>query len=194
MSKLYMLFSHVSLKWKKIFRATHSRLRRINSLFNSNIYKKGFAPESMSRNVTYLSLKAWNTFLSILNRFKQNIYIYSSMVADESKHRSTQQVELCVNIPEVEGGKQCVKWVGWKRKWQHEPSTLEWLRIKDGVCLEIINMTIIIKTDTDSSCGFCGRFALLPLNYTFVLARMSLRDFFLFANRWQVLWACISKV
>ena len=94
----------------------------------------------------------------------------------------------------MEGGKQCVKWVGWKRKWQHEPSTLEWLRIKDGVCLEIINMIIIIKTDTDSSCGFCGRFALLPLNYTFVLARMSLRDFFLFANRRQVLLACISKV
>ena len=89
MSKLYLLFSHVSLKWKKIFRATHSRLRRINSLFNSNIYKKGFAPESMSRNVTYLSLKAWNTFLSFLNRSKQTIYIYSSMVADESKHRKS---------------------------------------------------------------------------------------------------------
>ena len=191
MSKLYLLFSHVSLKWKKIFRATHSRLRRINSLFNSNIYKKGFAPESMSRNVTCLSLKAWNTFLSFLNRSKQNIYIYSSMVADESKHRKSK---LCVNIPEVEGGKQCVKWVGWKRKWQHEPSTLEWLRMKDGVCLEIINMRIIIKTDTDSPCGFCGRFALLPLNYIFVLARMSVRDFFPFANRRQVLLACISKV
>ena len=92
--KTLLDFFHVSLKWKKIFRATHSRLRRINSLFNSNIYnyKKGFAPESMSRNVTYLSLKAWNTFLSFLNRSKQNIYICSSMVADESKHRKSNCV------------------------------------------------------------------------------------------------------
>ena len=55
--------------------------------------------------------------------------------------------------------------------------------------VENINMRIKIKTDTDSPCGLCGRVALLPSNYIFALASMTLRDLFFFANGRQVFLA-----